>query len=104
MVYTFICMMNWFTNPAHVKFEATARQKWMDACKEVGLKCNTHGLHLTTDFEPHYIAKDETKKEESKKTAFELAAFDTKPKVKTKHSFNCLTPQAGAISKRAMIT
>ncbi len=82
------------------KFETTARQKWMDACKEVGLKCNTHGLHLTTDFEPHYIAKDETKKEESKKTAFELAAFDTKTQGKNKTLFQLLDA-AGRGDKQA---
>ena len=60
-------------------FEAVAVRKWQDACKAVGLYCNSHGLHITTDFDPCYIAKDETQKK-AKATAFELAAYDTKTK------------------------
>ena len=58
-------------------FEVVAVRKWQEACKAVGLYCNSHGLHITTDFDPCYIAKDETQKK-AKATAFELAAYDTK--------------------------
>lgn len=46
-----------------------------EACSEVGLYCNSHGLHITTAFDPCYKAKDETQKQ-AKTTAFELAAND----------------------------
>lgn len=70
-------------------FAAAASKKWKAACKQVGLYCNDHGLHLTGDFDPCYIAKDETQKE-SEATAFELAAYDTKTKGHTKTLFELL--------------
>lgn len=70
-------------------FEAVAARKWREACREVGLYCNAHGLHITTDFDPCYIAKDETQKE-AKATAFELAAYDTKTKGHNRTLFDLL--------------
>jgi len=70
-------------------FEAVAARKWREACSEVGLYCNTHGLHITTDFDPCYIAKDETQKE-AMATAFELAAYDTKTKGHNRTLFDLL--------------
>ena len=70
-------------------FEAVATRKWREACREVGLYCNAHGLHVTTDFDPCYIAKDETQKE-AKATAFELAAYDTKTKGHNRTLFDLL--------------
>lgn len=58
-------------------FTTIAKRKWQEACKQVGLYCNAHGLHLKIDFDPCYIAKDDTERE-AKATAFELAAYDTK--------------------------
>ena len=70
-------------------FEAVAARKWQEACREVGLYCNVHGLHITTDFDPCYIAKDETQKQ-AKATAFELAAYDTKTKGHNRTLFDLL--------------
>lgn len=70
-------------------FEAIAARKWQEACREVGLYCNVHGLHITTDFDPCYIAKDETQKQ-AKATAFELAAYDTKTKGHNRTLFDLL--------------
>lgn len=70
-------------------FEAVAARKWQEACREVGLYCNSHGLHMTTDFDPCYIAKDETQKK-AKATAFELAAYDTKTKGRNRTLFDLL--------------
>lgn len=74
-----------------VAFEKKARKKWREALKEVGLHCNSHGLNFTIDFDPTYVAKDETiNKKESKETAFELAAYDTKSDNKNKTLFQLL--------------
>lgn len=75
------------------EFAASASKKWKAACKQVGLYCNDHGLHLTKDFNPCYIAKDETQKE-SEATAFELAAYDAKTKGHTKTLFELLDQSA----------
>ena len=79
-------------------FESVAARKWCETCREVGLYCNAHGLHITTDFDPCYIAKDETQKE-AKATAFELAAYDTKTKATTARSSTCSTHAERAMEK-----
>jgi hypothetical protein len=74
-----------------ISFEEKARKTWKAALKEVGLHCNTNGLNLTLDFDPNYVAKDETlSKKKSKETAFELAAYDTKSDNKNKTLFQLL--------------
>jgi len=72
-------------------FEKIARKKWKEALNEVGLHCNSHGLHLTLDFDPCYVAKDETlSKKKTNETAFEIAAYDTKTENKNKTLFQLL--------------
>ncbi len=74
-----------------ISFEEKARKTWKAALKEVGLHCTKNGLELTLDFDPNYVAKDETlSKKESKETAFELAAYDTKTDNKNKTLFQLL--------------
>ena len=76
-------------------FAARALAAWKDACKEVGLRCTARGVDVTTDFDPHYVAKDEKKATtEAKGTAFELAAHDTKRDGKNKTMFELLDSAA----------
>ena len=74
-----------------IAFEAAARTKWAAACAAVGLHCNSHGVDFRLDFNPLYVAKDETRaRKEAKGTAFELAAHDTKTESKSKTLFQLL--------------